>query len=210
MAKLSLEQIKEKVYKNSLQTCEYLGGYENGDSIIIVKCLKHNHQFTTRWENVRREGRAHHICPLCQQEDKENKINKIEVECAYCHKIFMRYPSKLKNSKSGLYFCCREHKDAAQRLESGENFDIMRPDHYGQLTNSSEYRKMAFRNYPSECEICHWNEDSDVLEVHHIDENRDHNTLENLIILCPICHKKLTTHKYILDREHKKIIKKEY
>ena len=35
--------------------------------------------------------------------------------------------------------------------------------------------------------------------VHHIDENREHNTLDNLIILCPICHKKLTTGKYLLQ-----------
>ena len=37
-----------------------------------------------------------------------------------------------------------------------------------------------------------------MLEVHHIDENRQNNNPSNLIILCPTCHKKLTTHKYEL------------
>ena len=37
-----------------------------------------------------------------------------------------------------------------------------------------------------------------MLEVHHIDENRANNELDNLIVLCPICHRKLTTGKYEL------------
>lgn len=43
-----------------------------------------------------------------------------------------------------------------------------------------------------------WDEDPDILEVHHIDENREHNELSNLVILCPICHRKITSHKYKL------------
>ena len=35
-------------------------------------------------------------------------------------------------------------------------------------------------------------------EIHHIDENRQNNELSNLMILCPLCHKKLTTHKYYI------------
>ena len=39
-----------------------------------------------------------------------------------------------------------------------------------------------------------------VLEVHHIDENRNNNDISNLVILCPICHKYLTLHLYTLEQ----------
>ncbi|WP_444210111.1 HNH endonuclease [Dialister succinatiphilus] len=64
------------------------------------------------------------------------------------------------------------------------------------------YRRNAYRNYPHKCAVCGWDEDEDILEVHHIDENREHNELFNLIILCPICHRKLSSHKYkLVNRE---------
>ena len=193
--KISEDIIKQRVFDNSLNTCEYISGYENAQSIIKVKCLIHNFEFETKYENVRRSNRKHHICPQCQQDDLNKNSTKIECECAYCHKKFMRVPSKIKNSKSGLLFCCREHKDLAQQINSGSEFESIRPDHY---SNGKNYREKALREYPHKCAICGWEEDIDILEVHHINENRDNNELNNLIILCPICHKKLTTHKYIL------------
>ena len=133
MPKLNIETIKQKVFTNSLNTCEYIGGYKNSGSVIKVKCIKHNLEFETKYENVRRDNRAHHICPKCQEEDKLIKKLEtgIEVECAYCNKKFIKSNSKLNNSKSRLYFCCRKHKDLAQRLDSGEQFAKIRPSHYG-------------------------------------------------------------------------------
>lgn len=204
MPRISDEIINQRVYENSLKTCIYVSGYETAQSVIKVKCLKHNLEFETKYENVRRANRKHHICPECQKEDLAAEHSaKVECECAYCGKKFLREPSKLEKSKSKLYFCCREHKDLAQKIESGEQFNVIRPDHFG--TTLKDYRATAFRHYEHKCELCGWDEDIDFLEVHHIDENRKNNTLENLMILCPICHKKLTTHKYKL--ENRKIIK---
>ena len=200
---LTKEQINNKVYINSLKTCEYISGYENRNSIIHVKCLIHNINFDTKYENVARDNRAHHICPQCQIEDKQS--DKINVECAYCHTIFKKSLSNLDKSRSGLYFCCREHKDLAQRLESGSRFDIIRPNHYGK-DNIMDYRKTAFKEYQHRCYLCGWNEDEDILEVHHINENHNDNNVKNLMILCPICHRKLTSHKYIL-KDNKLILK---
>jgi ribosomal protein L37E len=136
------------------------------------------------------------ICPLCQQEAKDNKLKETRtlVTCAYCGKEFYKTKSKLDNSKSGLYFCCREHKDLAQRIDFG--CVEIQPSHYGKA--SKDYREKAFREYEHKCSICGWDEDPDILEVHHIDENREHNELSNLVILCPICHRKITSHKYKL------------
>lgn len=43
----------------------------------------------------------------------------------------------------------------------------------------------------SQCPIC---DDSNVdhFEIHHIDENPENNASENLLMLCPICHSKVT------------------
>lgn len=194
---MNIEKIKEKVFRNSLNTCEYIEGYENASSTITVKCIKHNLLFQTKWENVRRDNRAHLICKTCQEESKQLLYEKDRtlVQCAYCGKNFYKPNSKL-NSKSGLYFCCREHKDLAQRIESGDDYQQMRPSHYGII--NSNYRTIAFRHYEHKCNICGYDEDEDLLEVHHVNEEHNDNYVENLMILCPLCHRKLTSHKYIL------------
>ena len=148
-------------------------------------------------------------CKKCHDDatNERFKENREEIECAYCGKRLIKSKSKLLCSKTGLYFCCREHKDLAQRIESGERFNELRPLHYGEVY--SNYRLLAFRNYPHECAVCGYHDDDDMslLEVHHIDENRENNDLKNLIVLCPNCHKKLTSQKYeLIDR--KEIIKK--
>lgn len=190
--------IVDKVWKNSLETCEYVGGYENAQSDIQVHCIKHDLLFFTRYENVRRDNRPHYICPQCQKDARQNRINsnRVMVKCAYCDTEFSKPPSKINNSKSGLFFCCREHKDLAQRCETGEKFASIRPDHYG--TTSKDYRSKAFDAYEHKCSVCGWNEDERILEVHHIDANHENNELNNLMILCPICHRKLTLHYYQL------------
>lgn len=202
------EELNKQIWENTLQTCEYVSGFENSHSTLTLRCVKHNHIFTTKYENVRRASRAHHVCPICKEEDKIQKRianGAVVVNCAYCGKQFIKPASKI-HSKSELYFCCREHKDMAQRVESGEKFDIIRPDHYAD--GHKNYRLKALNTYTHQCAICGWSEDVDVLEVHHIDECRENNDIDNLIILCPICHRKLASHKYVLiNREQ--IIKKE-
>lgn len=193
MPKLTFATLEERVYENSLNTCHYVSGYENRSSEITVYCEKHNHTFTTKYENVGRATRKHHICPFCKEEDKREREGSVQCTCAYCGKEFFRAPTKIR---SELMFCSRECKDTAQRIESGIAFESMRPDHYN--NSSATYREKALRCYEHKCSVCGWDEDVDVLEVHHIDEDRNNNNLENLKLLCPICHRKLTTGKYYL------------
>jgi hypothetical protein len=123
-----------------------------------------------------------------------SKKNGILVTCAFCDKQFEKTPSSLKNSRSNLYFCSRICKDTAQRVENG--FTEIHPSHYN--NGRYNYRQTAFRNYPQECSNCRFNSVLEVLDVHHIDEDRENNFLENLIILCPTCHTLLTRkHGYL-------------
>lgn len=104
--------------------------------------------------------------------------------CAWCGEPVYRTKSKLPLSKSGLYFCCRAHKDAAQRL--GGIKEIM-PPHYGTSIGKSAYRRIAFTNFDARCSQCGYHK-LPVLQVHHIDGNHQNNDLQNLAILRPTCH----------------------
>ena len=59
---------------------------------------------------------------------------------------------------------------------------IARPN---QRTN---YRRVAFQNYDPLCAPCGFGVAA-ILEVAHVDCNRSNNAKENLVILCPTCHK---------------------
>lgn len=117
-----------------------------------------------------------------------NKLKAVEkinnTECSWCKKSFHRRPSKPK-SKSGLYFCCRNHKDKAQRLDGLEDFTL---DHYGKGNGSWSYRERALEHYGSICNRCQYNKNEAILEVHHTNRNRSENLLNNLEVLCKNCH----------------------
>lgn len=109
------------------------------------------------------------------------KARQPNVTCAYCHKGFWIHNTRIKLSKSGLYFCCREHKDVASRLGG---IEAIQPDHYGK-SEILGYREMAFRHYPKVCNRCGFDK---FVIVHHKDRDRSNNKIENLEVLCPNCH----------------------
>ena len=114
---------------------------------------------------------------------KYKLINTPNVSCAQCEKEFYKNASDQKNSRSGLFFCCRKCKDEAQRI--GGIREIM-SDHYG--TAHANYRTLAFRELPNECNRCSFDSVTEILQVHHKDCDRKNNTIENLEVLCPNCH----------------------
>lgn len=198
MPTLDQEVVAKRIFENSQGRFQLVSQYKGRGYPVILHCLIHDINFEVSGDAAARTP-IRCNCPECTKEKKElqYKNNRTEVECAYCGKKFIRPNSKLINSKSGLYFCCREHKDLAQRIVSGEEFTTMRPAHYGTI-GITNYRVRAFETYPHKCAVCGWDEDEDILQVHHINENRQDNAIENLIILCPTCHWKITTHKYKL------------
>lgn len=189
--KLTQQEFEQKVYDLVGDAYTVVSTYQGKTKPVQIRCNLHNLIFTCGAECfMRGKNDIRSSCPECSKITAEKKLNKFV--CDYCGKKFLRAPSK-SDTKSGLHFCCRECKDKAQRIEN--NNVQMWPSHYGEGKN---YRERAFRMYPNECSVCGWKEDIDVLEVHHIDENRQNNDDSNLIILCPICHRKLTSHKYKL------------
>lgn len=161
---------------------------------------------------------------------------QIEVECNYCHKIVIKYKSQTKNHKKNYcskeclakslsgekYYIkciCDNCGDAFEKYkiyERGSKNNFCSCKCYGEYRHKEHNfgvgsRGLALSYYKHECEICHWDKLVDVLQVHHIDENRENNAVENLIILCPICHRiihsgwgKLDNRKLIIFKEREK------
>ena len=121
----------------------------------------------------------------CRNKFYFTKPKEPNVRCAMCSKSFYIKPYRLKVSKSGLVFCCRKCKDRAQRLIGG--LTDIQPSHYGS-GNRIKYRVLAFEHYPHKCNCCGYDNNVDILEVHHIDNNHNNNDVSNLEILCPNCH----------------------
>lgn len=104
---------------------------------------------------------------------------KITVSCDCCGKDFLveerehLFPSKEK------YFCSRKCANSV----GGK----AKRDKYG-LTS---YTSIAKEHYEEKCIVCGFDE---IVEVHHIDENRNNNDIKNLVFLCP-------NHHYLLHRK---------
>ncbi len=129
------------------------------------------------------------FCSLsCSARSNARKVSdakQLNVTCAYCGEGFYKAPSKMKKSKSGLFFCCRRHKDLANRLDGLKE---IHPPHFGTGTGITTYRQVALSHYGSKCNRCGYIEHIGVLQVHHQDRNRTNNDLSNLEVLCPTCH----------------------
>ena len=140
---------------------------------VCLHCLK---EFEAPLREHNR-GNAKFCSLSCSSKYAQSKITlENNVRCNLCGKEFHMSPSKQTNSKSGLYYCCREHKDLFQ-------------------TGSNKYRAKAFRELPNECSECGYKKYPQLLEVHHKDKDRENSSIENLEILCPTCHQK----KHFLD-----------
>ena len=196
--KLTQEEVSTRIVESFLEKVEVIGHYINRRSPIKIRCLECGYEWepvaaTVLYCDNNKNGK--HRCPNC----KNRKAGQY-VKCAYCGKEIYRCQSDIRSNKSGFFYCsqlCGNRHKNELRKENGEWKD------------SKNYRLKALKTYEHKCLCCGWNEDERVLEVHHIDSNRENNSIENLCILCPICHRKITSGYYELDLNSKKLIKTE-
>lgn len=150
-----------------------------------INCLNCQKECYTENREINR-GNGKYCSRQCSAKHTASMRPKPEpnVTCAWCDVKFYKNISKQKGSRSQLYFCCRAHKDEAQRI--GGIKEIM-PDHYGQIYSS--YRDIVFKlhNKPKICERCGFDKDPAII-VHHKDRNRSNNDISNLEVLCCNCH----------------------
>lgn len=164
---------------------------KNGRKAAFCVCDYCGSTFLKALSEINRKKSSKNFCSRsCSCKYNSNKTKpkteRVTLECTNCGKSFKRLPSKLKRSKHGVYFCSRKCKDMGQRIENG--LEIIHPSHYG--TISKDYRAMFKREFGIEkCSRCGYDEYPEILEIHHIDQDRSNNNLDNLKVLCPNCHK---------------------
>lgn len=128
--------------------------------------------------NIRRN--IHCYCSRkCQD---ASRVTRLSCTCAICNKVIQKALNQFKQSKSGKVFCSRHCATIFNNktLRSGL-------DHPNFTNGKASYRERAFKCYTVKCELCDYAV-KEVLEVHHLDGNRDNNILENLVVLCPTHH----------------------
>jgi hypothetical protein len=114
----------------------------------------------------------------------KSRIKQIEVHCSECKKLFKIKKCRIKEHN----FCSRECKELNQ---SGNN--------HPRWTNGfASYRDRALKEHGYFCsngDVCLL---KDILlpefafEVDHIDGDRTNNNINNLQVLCILCHRKKT------------------
>ena len=153
-----------------------------------INCKNCNIETLIENREIKR-GHGKFCSRVCAGEYRSNNIMPLEpnVKCALCNKLFHLSESKIEKSKSGLYFCCREHKDSAQRI--GGIKEIM-PPHYGTGTPENTYRRKVFSIMAKlrQCERCGFDKNVAAIVVHHKDRNRKNDADDNLEVLCANCH----------------------
>ncbi len=126
------------------------------------------------------------------------------IECALplCEEKIWIQPLRKKKSKSGYFFCCKEHQIKG-RYEIEDFSSGPKPKKkkttYRKKTQSNGYRKYALRERGSKCEACGYEINVKLLDVHHIDSDPLNNKLDNLIVLCILCHGAITRRIAIIE-----------
>ena len=194
--RLSQEEVRSRVKDFFIQDVELISDYTGKRNSVKLRCNDCEAEWETTAGNVIQPSATGHQCPKCYQK-KINEQIKV-VQCAYCGKELVRTKRLIDRNQSGLFYCSRDHGNKHKNAIREEN---------GEFDNSKSYRKRAFSHYPHQCATCHWDEDERILEVHHKDSDRNNNRVENLIILCPTCHRKITLGHYWLDESQEPCLK---
>lgn len=155
--------------------------------------------------SLKKYTKKHFCSVLCSH--KYKRRNQVICKCATCEKELALALSQSQKSKSGRHFCSKScaitYNNSAYR--SGKN-------HPNWTNGQSSYRDRGLKHYGSKCQNAHCtlhNVQEEMLDVHHIDGNRENNKIDNLIVLCVWCHALLTRGLATLDDSNNALLPKE-
>jgi transposase-like protein len=127
-----------------------------------------------------------------------NMIERNEPKVSICRLLMVKQDTLNKYLKKyGLEYNGNQNRKGKPHLESRKNYKEYTEN--GKYINTSRLRQILIEQEVKEkkCESCgleEWMGKPIPLELHHIDENRFNNRLENLKILCSNCH--MQEHNY--------------
>ena len=104
------------------------------------------------------------------------KMTNFTVNCESCDNNFIVSERANLHPQREKYFCSRACANSIGGKAKAEKY------------GSTQYRTIAAKFHKQECIVCGV---TDILDVHHIDENRENNEASNLVFLCPNDHYRL-------------------
>ena len=181
----NLKEWKDK--RTSEGLCYHCGKPLDNRFRMCNACLGANRERNCKWQDrMRTEGR----CMTCGEiNDTPQRRN-----CSKCSAVKSTRTTEKQARANANGICSRCYKRPLGKL-STIYCDICYPIHLE--TNRKTHNRLNFDgNRYSVLErdnnLCVACGSDKLLEVHHIDRNRTHNTMDNLITLCSACHATLT------------------
>ncbi len=126
----------------------------------------------------------------CLNSDQYVKIIK---KCERCKKEFFVSNSRIKRK-----YCSNDCSHFAKNdiVQNRKNQKLSARISRGKFTGKS-LRKFVFSKKEKKCEICSYSEYDFCLDIHHEDKNPLNNDINNLRVLCAMCHR--SVHKGIIQ-----------
>ncbi len=144
-----------------------------------VPCLQCQSVFYAR-PSLRSAGQGTYCSRTCHHEAMRRGIS---TRCAVCGKEVHRSPVDVQRSKSGKFFCGKSCQTVwRNKRYAGEKHLQWKGGAHRQYRNV-----LAATETLRVCTRCGCN-DVRVLVVHHLDRDRRHNSVDNLVWLCQNCH----------------------
>lgn len=189
------QKIKRVLEKNvrCLQ-CGSLIDTANGNRLKFC-----NHTCSAIYNNAKREAKHKKSCLYCGEDfvskakhakfcsrecsGLHHRSELIEGKCDFCKKDIKFKKTKLY--KSNYHFCNNTCKKGFFKSQSHLRGTF---SGHNKMSAQSKYRKMTFEEYENKCYYCGYDTCINILQVHHLDEDRTNNKIENLRIVCPTCH----------------------
>lgn len=126
------------------------------------------------------------FCSISCASKSRKRDKDFNATCAQCAMPFYAKTSRFDQTKSGLLFCSRACKEKAQKIGG---IEAIQPTHYRGKQTPADYRAFFLRRgLLASCARCGFNAHPQILQIHHRDQDRKNNNLDNLEILCPNCH----------------------
>lgn len=145
----------------------------------IVKCQYCSSEFYAKPSWLVR-GFGKYCSRECAHEMQKNGSM---VECFICRKEVYKQKKALLKSQSGKQFCSKSCQTVWRN-----SIVYIGASHPNWKGGKSAYRSIMHRKHGAKaCARCN-TKDIRVLVVHHIDRNRNNNSVDNLIWLCHNCH----------------------
>lgn len=158
---------------------------------VVLECKACNKEF---YVPLYRKDTAKFCSLECQN---HKQYDKYIFNCVTCGKEVETSPSRRDYRKKFCSHDCRNvnRLNAVERRALSRSLTKLKRGSH----SSRGLRKYVFLHKDKMCDVCNYSEYDFCLDLHHKDNDPLNNELDNIAVLCCMCHKKL--HKGIITLE---------